>query len=198
VELIMANNLTISGGTTIVLNENPTVELSESLQRIQINTLEDLVDAGVIDSQEKLQNLLNSAQLVTEEALSRRETFTPFIRVPGSSRDDLGRFGSFIAATPNILPSERHGFWRIARRIEPISMANITTAVDLNGVVPLPSRQLLNFIFNNIEVESNAVLQIQSTVQLLSCNQLLIRRTGRIVVNGNSLKIQAFSIAGEQ
>lgn len=196
----MANNLTINEGLTIVLDGNPPAEMAVNLQRIQINTLEDLVSNGIIESQSTLQELLNSAQVVTADALSNSETFTPFVRVPNSTRTDLRRFGSFIAATPDTLPSERQAFWRIARQIEPRLLSSLTSSQVL-ATSASNSRlsEIISYFFQNVTVEANAVLQINSAVQVFTCNELLVRRSGRIVVNGsNSLKINAFSIEAEQ
>lgn len=193
----MADDLTVVQGTTLVLDENPPPTLAPSFQRVRINTFNDLVERGVIKSQSTVDRLLNSAIEVTRATLTRRETFTPFVSVIGTTRPDLRRFGSFVAATSDVNPTESHTFWRLARSIDPQALSTVKTDTTLQPYLH-PALSVINqYLFQDVVVEPNSVLTVHSAVTLLFCRDLLIKRTGRIVVQG-STRISAFSIEGEQ
>lgn len=196
----MAQNLAVPQGATVTLDENPPAQLAGALQRIQIRTLDDLVSHGLIASSATLSRLLDGAKQVTAEAVSRRETYSPLVRIPGTPRIDLRRYGGFRAATPDVPELEASLFWRMVRAIPPTALGGIAQNTDLiaaPGVRINPKLgELIKFNFNDIEVQPNAVLAIKPTVQALTCNSLMIRRTGRIVVQGSGAVIRAFSIQG--
>jgi hypothetical protein len=198
----MVRNLNVAEGTTIVLNENPPADLAENLQNIRIRTLNDLVENGVINSTTTLNQLLDAAKTATADALGRRETFTPFVPIYGTSRPDLRRFGSFLAAVPTIQSSESEIFWRVARSINPQALHTIDINTDLSRVVLTPGTlerlsDIAKYYFQDVVVEPYGVLTLGSTVKVLQCRDLLIKKTGRIVVNGGGAKIVAYSIQGQ-
>lgn len=197
----MAIDLSVGEGTSVVLDENPPAALAGSIQQVQIRTLNDLVDLGLVSSREELNQLLDSAKKVTAEMLTRRETFVPFVRIHGTTRPDLRRFGSFMAAAPEVSPSESRGFWRAVRGIDPRRLATVTPGMDLISVISPAALRIVGFykyLFNNITVEPSAVLEVGVNVQTLECHDLLIKKTGRIIVEGSGVVIKASSIKGEQ
>lgn len=193
----MANDLTVAQGTTLVLSENPSPTLAPSFQRVQINTFNDLVEQGVIKSQDTVNRLLNSAKEITRATLTRRETYTPFVPVIGTNRPDLRRFGSFLAATMDVPLTESQIFWRLARSIDPQALFSVQTDTGLQQFLHPALSEIIKYLFQDIVVEPNSVLTIGPTVALLTCRDLLIRKAGSIVVQG-SVRISAFSIKGEQ
>lgn len=194
-------DLVVAAGTTIVLNDTPPVDLEGNLERVHIRTLNDLVDQGIIKSRENLDRLLGSSKTVTTAALRDRATFTPLVRVVGRSDPDLRRFGSFRAASSGISSVEMQSFWRIARLVDPEQLAGVTVESDLSRAINsshINLKDILKFLFDNVTVESGATLRIEPSVQAFQCHDLLIKRSGRVVVAGGGLHITAHSIAGEQ
>jgi len=62
-----------------------------------------------------------------------------------------------------------------------------------------PSQLSFNkYVFSNVTVEQRAVLQIDTSVNALVCHDLLIKKLGKMVAVGGGLRINAFSIKGEQ
>lgn len=198
----MANNLIVAQGTTIVLSKQPPANLAGSMQRLQIHTLKDLVSHGMVKSDATLTALLDAAKSATAGALTSRDTFTPFVPVRGTSRSDLRRYGSFIAATSTVSRTESESFWRIAREIEPVKLATVNPTSDLSALVSRGVlerlREFLKYFFNDVTIESGATLQLGGAVKNLSCHDLFIRRTGRIVIEGSGTQITAHSIKGER
>ena len=198
----MAIDLSVAQGTSVVLDENPPAALAGSIQQVQIRALNDLVDLGLVSSREELNQLLDSAKKVTAETLTRRETFVPFVRIHGTTRPDLRRFGSFMAVAPEVSPSASRGFWRAVRGIDPQRLATVTLDMDLRSVINPASRRIIsglyNYFFRDITVEPGAVLKVGANVQTLMCNDMLIKKTGRIIVEGSGVVIKASSIKGEQ
>src|SRR5215212_130430 len=193
----MTKDLIVKQGTTVILDENPTGDLAGSLQLLKIESLSDLVKHGFVRSKEKLSDLLNSAKKVTDDVVRDSRTFTPFIPVPGTSRPDLRRFGRFIAATPNVNNFERDIFWRIFRDFDPNVLEDINTDTKISGVPSLAGRSRVwiapSFLLTDIVVESNASLVVRNMTSI-RCRDLMIRRNGRIVVEGSGLYINAHSI----
>ena len=196
----MEDNLTVEEGTTVVLDENPPAELAGNLHRVRIRTLNDLVELGAVSSHEKLNQLLDSAKEVTATTLKRRDTFVPFVPVHGTTRPDLRRFGSFVAAAPDASSSEGIMFWRTVRGINPHEIATIDPSTHLTADLYPWSRYRPIFLYRlqNITVERGAVMTIGAKVQSLRCYDLLIKKTGRIVVKGSGTVIKAHSVKGEQ
>jgi hypothetical protein len=202
----MAQDLVVREGTTVELSDTPSAALQESLQRTQLRTLRDLVNMGVVASEERLHQLLTAAKTVTAETLRRPTTFTPFVAVPGTARTDLRRFGSFLAETQGAgaaHPLEVNAFWRVARAIEPTQLAEIdldTPIANLRSpignVVINPA--IYHYLFRNVTVEPHSSLVIRPNIQSFRCGDLLIKRAGRIVVQGSGVVIKAHSIQGEQ
>jgi hypothetical protein len=197
----MAEDLTVGRGTTLVLDENPPAQAAGGFQQIHFRALNDLVDHAVIGSATTADALLEAAKMATAGALTRRETFTPFVPVVGTTRPDLRRYGSFLAAAPNVHPGEAQSFWRVARAINPTALASVALDTDLTTVGLARSPILSPFykyLFNDVVIEPTSTLAIAPAVHMFSCNNLLIKKTGRIVVQSSGLKISAFSIQGEQ
>ena len=196
----MEDNLTVEEGTTVVLDENPPAELAGNLHRVRIRTLNDLVELGAVSSHEKLNQLLDSAKEVTATTLKRRDTFVPFVPVHGTTRTDLRRFGSFMAAAPEASSSEGTAFWRTVRGINPHAIATVDSSTHLTAALYPWSkyRKIFEYRLQDITVEHGAVLMIGAKVQSLNCKDLLIKRTGRIVAKGSGTVIKAHSVEGEQ
>ena len=115
----MAQDLIVPAGTTVVLDEKPPAEYAASLQRVKITTLRKLVKEKAIRSDAAAENLLKSAKKETKEALTRRETYTPYVTIPGTPREDLRRYAGFKAGAPKYSRLEHHTFWRTIRTIDP-------------------------------------------------------------------------------
>ena len=198
----MPEDLVVPEGTNVVLDENPPQHLAESFQRVHLRTLGDLVDNEVISSDDSLNSLLEAAKNATRSALESRSTYVPAVRVPGTLRPDLRRYGSYSAATGSIHPGERDTFWRVAREIEPAALANVTRDTPLAGVLTSAQAAKLStifkYLFQDVTVQSNGTLTITAAVQHFTCGNLLIERYGRILVQGSGVKISAFSIQGIQ
>jgi hypothetical protein len=196
----MAMNLEVNEGTTVVLDGKPPRGLARSLERYELKTLRDLVTVGLIDSENALTSLLDSAKQVTTRALSSRDTFRPFMAVPGTTRPDLRRFGDFLTVSSASVASrfEAEGFWRVARAIEPEMLDNVNLDTPLKDVSSSLPGITLKYGFNDILVNANSVLVVASDVQQLTCRNLLIKKTGMIEVQGGGIAIKAFSIQGEQ
>ncbi len=198
----MSEDLTVAAGTTIVLGETAPPQFAGSVERVRIRTLQDLVDNGVIESRAALDTLLDAAKDITAQTLRSRETFTPFVPVIGTARPDLRRFGGFLAATGDAHPAGAQMFWRIARTIEPRALAGVTPHTELVTVGPYVSRDYLTdifkYLFRDITIEPNSTLAVAPAVKVLTCSKLLIKRGGRILVQGGGVKITADSIQGEQ
>lgn len=191
----MPSDLAVEKDTTLLLDETQP-EVAESFQRVRLDTLDDLVSQGLIKSGETLGRLLEAAKSVTAEAVERRETYVPAVLVPGTRRPDLRRFGSLLAAVSDVHPLELNVFWRAVRAIDPslLTTANVRTSLRLAGASPLTFSR---FAFNDVTVEAGSTLEIAPSVEILECRNLIIRKTGRILVLGSSMFIKASSIQGE-
>ncbi|MGK7379764.1 hypothetical protein ACSFXN_18260 [Planococcus sp. 1R117A] len=192
----MSMDLTVSSGTTLTLDTNPPDNLKNSFERIQISKLEDLVTAGFVQSTDKLDHLLDSAKIATTHALSLRNE--PLPAITGVHRVDLRRFGNFILSNQNATFHEQKVFWNIFREIPPHSAINIDVQTKLGELVNTNLRHLNLYRFLDITVESKATLEFTKEVNTCLCNNLVIKNTGRIVVQRGSLHINATSIEGEQ
>lgn len=191
----MANDLTVPSGTTLTLDDNPPEHLRSNLERIPIVTFNDLISVGFVSSEDALKTLLDSAKEATRHALSRRDVQQ--LRVQGTTRIDLRRFGNFTLAAHNTMHQEQSAFWKLYRDIEPQAAVKI----DLNAKITdlLRIRHVVyKFLFKNVVIEQNATLEIKKPTNTFWCNELLIKKTGRIVVKKNGVRIKAFSIQGEQ
>ena len=195
----MASNLVVEQGNAVTLDENPPPELADSFQQVQINTLSDLVEHGIVESQDTVTELLDVAKDATALALmNRRETFTPLETVPGTIRPDLRRFGNVVSAVPDISPVEVNSFWQIVRAIDPPVLSSVTPGMNLASVIPSWVPILYKyFLFNDVTVEANSTLTVTASVQKLNCHNLLIKKTGRILIQGSGVVIKAFSVKGE-
>jgi len=196
----LAKDLIVKQGTTLVLNEKPPADLAPSLKKAEIKTFNDLVNHGVL-TDDNLDELLKAAKKVTTEALTRRETFHPRVRVPGTLRPDLRRFGAFMAAAPGFHRSEYNTFWRIARSIEPNKIESVTKSTNIKSVL-MPSaiagwKIPIKYLFNDVTVEPGATLTIASTISQFECHDLLIKKTGVIKVEGSCF-FKCNSMEGEQ
>lgn len=191
----MPQDLLVKEGTHVLLDEQPPQSMVEALQRVKINTLQDLVNVGVVRSREALDKLIQSAQAATTSALRSRETYAPPVRVVGMARSDLRRFPAFRAAVPEVHSADADIFWRVVRDLEPTAIAHMTPASTLSWA-NLHLREILKYLFNDVEIYSNAVLTLAPKVQVFECRNLIIRRGGKIVIQGTGTVIKAFSIQG--
>lgn len=192
----MNTDLTVSSGTILTLDDNPPEHLKNNFERIQITALEDLVTTGFVQSEDTLNHLLDSAKAVTTHALSLRNE--PLPRIPGTSRIDLRRFDKFTLLTSDAASHEQNIFWKLFREIPPLSSKNIDSKTKLEGIINVNLPIVNLYRFQNVTVEPNAVLEFKKEINTLLCKDLLVRKTGRIVIQRGSLHINAFSIQGEQ
>ncbi|MGB9131160.1 MAG: hypothetical protein WCB90_00880 [Methanosarcina sp.] len=197
----MTSDLIVDSGTTVVLNDNPPANLGENLKSVEITKLKDLVDLGFVDSNEILNQLLNSAKKATSIAISSRETFFPKVFVPGTTKPDMRRFASFVANTPNATPLQQSTVWRTIRDIEPAYLENIDIASDLKAIKEIGYKpfEVKIWRFKNITVQPNSTLKIDMSNSVIKCYDLVIKRTGKIEVqSGGGVYIKAHSITGDQ
>jgi hypothetical protein len=198
----MPDNLVVRQGTTTTLEDNPKGGLLEGAhQTVHVETFADLVKEGIISSNAVLEHLLEGVKKSTEEAITSRDTFAPFVAVRGTSLPDLRRFGSFTAATPQANPSERSAFWRFARGVSPSAVSDLKATTNLSTVTPGRFDHLgviSKFHFADVTVESNAVLQVTGKVQVMLAGDVFIKKGGKIVVSGDGFHLKASSIHGEQ
>jgi hypothetical protein len=194
-------NLKIQQDT--VLDENPPSHLVPAFQQVRIAKLDDLVSLGVISSKAQLEKLLDSAKAVTSDTLGRRETFTPFVAIPGTRQPDLRRFGPFLGANVDVHPAEIHTFWRVVREVEPNQVATLKTNTPLTEVTKPGTYwhdppAYIGYLFQDVTVEAGNVLTFGAAVHKLECRNLLIQKRARIVLKNVSFAISAFSIQGIQ
>lgn len=193
----MPQDLIVQQGTNLVLDENPPQAIAGAFQRFRINNLQDFVDVGAVRSRETLNQLLDAAKTATDSAMRLRDTYTPMVRVHGTARPDLRRFGAFRAFVPEVASSEAAIFWRVARGIDPIALADVTPATDLLTVgVHQRFSEYLRWNLNDVEVQSGSVLTLSSMIDVFQCDNLTIRASGMIVVQGSGIVLKVFSIQG--
>src|SRR5262245_26066344 len=191
--------LTITAGKTVVLDDNPSATLAPAFVRAQLTAFSDLAKFGVIKSADSVKKLLDASKAVTADALRNPDTFEPFVPIVGTSTADLRRYGALVAATPSVVEFERDIFWRVFRDIDAQSAATIKPDSQLVDLNIDPSQLSFNkYLFTNVTVEQYAVLQIDSSVNAFVCHDLLIKKLGKVVAVGGGLRINAFSIKGEQ
>jgi hypothetical protein len=194
----MPDDLIVGQGTIVTLEENPRGGILEAAhQRVRLDTLSDLVREEIVSSDAVLNHLLEAAKTATKEALTSRSTFTPFVPVRGTTRPDLRRLGSFLVASPDATPLEQTIFWRLARGVSATTVANLTVSTRLTDVGVLHPVDVSKFVFKDVTVETNGLLQVVGD-QIIYATHLLIQRGGRIVGSGSGFQIKARSIQGEQ
>ena len=189
-------DLIVKQGTNVALDESPPQAIAGALQRVKINNLQDLVDAGTVSSRKALDKLLIAAQTATASAIRLRETYTPAVRVYGTTLPDLRRLGAFRAAAPEVPSSDADIFWRVVRDIKPATLATVTPATDLSSLVSRRFGEILKYLFGDVEVQSNSVLTLAPNIHVLQCHNLTIRKGGKILVRGSGIVIKASSIQG--
>jgi hypothetical protein len=187
----MAKNLIVPEGQRLDLSEKVPANLADAVQSVAIESFNDLVKGGLVRSDEDLKAFLDSAQSATKAALEEPGPPRP---VPGTlHRFDLQRFGRFIAGVPKTHPGEAKIFWNVARDLPPsilLSRVKVNTKLtDLRGGLVL---RLLHFL--DITIEPAATLVVKASK--LSCGDLLIKKTGKLVVQGGGLYLKAVSIQG--
>lgn len=197
----MAMDIVVQPGTELRLSEEAPQGFESALTRLQVRTLGDLVDLGLVSSREALGRMLESARQVTARALTSREAFTPFVPIRGTRQPDLRRFGAFLAASQEP-PMEQQSFWQLAREIEPRALATLKPTTDLSTVLsPGMAAQLGRYwsvLVNDVTVEQNATLVVGKNIKKFSCHDLLIKKGGRLIVQSSGAFIQAHSIQGLQ
>lgn len=191
----MAIDLTVSSGTTLTLDDNPPEHLRSSLEHIPVQTFHDLIKAGFVSSEDSLKRLLDSAKDATKHALTRKDV--PQLKVPGTTRIDLQRFSNFSLAASNTIMREQSAFWKLYRDIEPHTAVKLDLAANISDLLKI--KIVINkYLFRDVVIEPNAILEFKKPTNTFWCNELLIKKTGRIVVKKNGVHIKAFSIQGEQ
>lgn len=184
----MASDLIIEKNTTLTVTDDPPREIEQYIQRIDIESLGELATAGLVE-ESSLDTMLAAARAVTTEALRRAAVTRPTPFVQGTKRLDLGRFTAFQINTASVTPVEQKIFWEVFRDLDP------HRDIDLDVKVKVPS--FINFLLADCTIEAGATLEFKGKKKRLTCGNLLIRRTGRIVAQ-SGLHIRAASIEGEQ
>jgi hypothetical protein len=198
----MAQELNVASNTEVLLNDRPSPDIAGAMQRITINKLSDLVSHEIVRSNEDLAKLLDAAKKVTVSAITAVPTFQPPVFVHGTPRPDLRRFAPFTVAAAELADKPESGlFWRIVRGVEPRVMASLTVNTRLSDHTigfTRPDLSIIGYRFADLTVNQNAVLRISVTTDFLRCNHMLIKRGGRVIVEGSGVTIKAISIKGEQ
>jgi hypothetical protein len=185
----MASNLVVGEGQMVALDESPPPQFEEAFKMVEISSFRDLVRHNLIESEDTLNVLFEAAQAATRSALNTTGTFR---RVPGTlRRPDLGRFGAFAAAAPEVHPAETQMFWSAAREIPPVALVS---ARDVLEVQFSKIRMIPTYFFADVTIEPSATLSV--TAKKLTCHALLIKHTGKLRVVGSGLIINASSIQG--
>jgi hypothetical protein len=183
----------------MTLKENPRGGILEAAhQQVRLDVFSDLVKEGIVGSDAVLNHMLEAAKTATNEALTNRSTFTPFVPVRGTTQPDLRRLGTFIAASPDANPGEQSTFWRLARDVPPSAVANLKASTKLTEVGLGRFSNISKFLFTDVTIETNGVLQVTGTIQVMLAKNVLIKKGGRIMVNGGGFQVKATSIQGEQ
>lgn len=193
----MPADLTVPEGTTVVFDDAPTQDLAPYVERVTVERLSDLVEAGLVRSPEALDAMLESGRHVTARAIENLGTQRPVRRLAGTGRVDLGRFASFEhTVAEDTAATDRRAFWRVFRAIDPTLVRRIKPS-DVLKLGPSIA-DLVKILTKDCTIEPGATLQFSGKEKFFLCGDLLIRRTGRIVVNGAGITISAASIQGEQ
>jgi len=189
----MLQDLIVRQGTNVMLDESPPQGISEALQRIKINKLQDLVDVGFVRSRDALDKLLDAAKKATAAAIQIRSSSTPLPRVHGTMLPDLQRFSTFRAATLDVPSADAEILWRTVRGIEPANLEKMTPDVALPAHL---QQTIYRYQFKDVVVQSDSVLTLGSATDIFECDNLKIYKNGEIVVQGSGMLIKAFSIEG--
>nr|WP_300150561.1 hypothetical protein [Propionicimonas sp.] len=190
----MPENLVVSANTVLTVGDDPGPELDAYVERVEVRTFSDLVQAGLI-REKALNGLLDAGKQVTVRALENLSTTRDTRFVPGTRRLDLGRYTAFSGASAEARPIEQAAFWRFFREIEPTSAAKVTKDWEFASTA---AGRLIKLLTTDCTIEAGATLEFTGAQKGFFCRHLLIRRTGRIVVRGGGVSIRATSIKGEQ
>src|SRR5215217_3133447 len=120
----MAIDLTVGENQTYILDDPPADEIAEAFQQLSITSLPDLVEVGVVDSEDELRTLLTAARTATDSALrgiGRREP-----QSGGLARPDLGRFSEFLLNAPEVPPTRAKAVWQVIRDADPSWLRNLS------------------------------------------------------------------------
>ncbi len=195
----MAIDFTVAAGDHLVLDEHPPAHLAGTMSRLEIRTFSDLVGSGAVSSNEALSHMITAAKRVTEASLAPTGRG---VLIPGTRRPDLQRFGGFAAATTALRSADSNTFWQIFREIEPSQVAALTATTNLTPILPVSFKNVMEkfkvYLFKNVVVEVGATLELASSVKKFTCHDLLIKRSGKILVRGSGTLIKTFSIKGEK
>lgn len=186
----MTKNLIVNSGTEVILDENPSRFLADSFQRINIQSFEDLVLHKFVSSQESLKKLLNAAQTSTRNAISSPETYSLARLIPGTLQPDLRRFAAYRAYAADVGFPEANIFWLLAKNLSPQELLKATLVNRITFPFIISS-----YVLKDIEVKEGGTLTISRKIYHVRCNNLIIRKTGKISTTG-SLFIHAFSMQG--
>lgn len=195
----MATDLTVPEGQVVVFDDDAEPSLQTYLEKVPVETLDDLVTNGLVSSHDHLASMLDAAREVTDTSLRSISSTREVPLVAGSGRMDLGRYRPFAIRTSDVSESERDGFWRIFRAIPSSSVTKVTTSTKLKDLgLSRVQPVVIAALFKDVTIEAGATLTFAGKVKKMSCGDLLIKRTGRIKVVGSGLVIKAGSIKGEQ
>lgn len=189
----MPDDLVVGANAVLTISDDPGPGLDTFVERVPVTRLSDLVSAGLV-RESVLTELLKAGKAVTAQALSE---VTPARRVPfvpGSRRLDLGRYTAFTAASAKALPSEQSVFWKYFREVEPFAAGKVTIDTEISQTISA----LIRLWTQDCTIEPGGTLQFTGSQKGFICRNLLIKRTGRIVVRGVGVSIRANSIQGEQ
>lgn len=193
----MPADLLVREGTTVVFDDNPGPDAEPYVERVRIERLSDLVDAGLVRSPDTLEQLLEAGKDVTTRAITNLDVVRPVRRVAGTGRVDLGRFASFDHAAGDVAPGERQAFWRFFREVDPTLVKRLTASEVLAVRKPW-MKEIVKVLTADCTVEPGATLVFDGSDKWFMCGHLMIRKTGRIRVKGGAVSIHAKSIEGEQ
>lgn len=188
-----AKDLKVAAGTDVVLGDEAPPELAHAFTRATVRTYGDLVEHGLVGSEDELKTLVSAARTVTDRAINDPASFR---RRQPLGRRDLGRFPAMLAATADVEPVTMRGFWRLARAEDP----RVVARWDLKRVKQLEITRIFDitkWVFKDVTVESGATLKLTSMDSHLWCGHLLIKPGGRIVATGKTSFITATTIKGE-
>lgn len=195
----MAENLTIPRGRTYSFDDDVEPTLRQYVKTAAIEKLDDLVENGLVRSRDDLNSMLDSARAATDTALRSIARTPDATFVPGTRRIDLGRFRPFAIGAAEVAHADRGAFWRIVREVPSDRIATLKPDTPLTALISSAQLQIMSWVLaNDVTVEPGATLHFAGSVKTLTCRDLLIKKTGKIQVQGSGLVVRARAIKGEQ
>lgn len=194
----MPDSLIVPSGKTVTINDDASDDMIKTFRKeVKIERLADLVTHGIVRSEVILNEMLQSSKAATDTALRDPRRFSPLVTVRGTRLPDLRRRGDFTMGSASASPVEQQAFWSIVRKLPPQKMEkfDISAAFVKNGLFKWT---VLKYLLGDLTIESGGTLSITGKRKLVYANDVVIRRSGRILVSGNGLHLKAKSIFGEQ